>query len=249
MPSSMSLITFPLLITLSFPLAITAIFTTIFAIIILALRVLLIYVELGFVLAPQYLSKLLHLTVLTPKSRSEPSSRRTSDSKTPPASPPKTRRSRRLSSTSLSFTHTPALRQSSSAISLPAHTNPLRDFEGVGGWRLERDSDSDETENWTRINSRLTLPSSPISLRHQRSLSTRSLFMSGTAEDEGGRGSWSPNTKRVRTPLVQGAAGRGKGQIGWTLGGGESSGYFPMMSGSLGGTRGGSLSSSPGTDD
>jgi len=75
-----------------------------------------------------------------------------------------------------------------------------RDYEGVGGWRLENPVEDESL--WTSINSRLELPAdhgrrhrrsltgpiSPIEIRYNRSYSH------------------SPNTSRARTPPAYGAA-------------------------------------------
>lgn len=50
--------------------------------------------------------------------------------------------------------------------------NHLRDYEGVGGWRLGPPSDDDDL--WTKINSRLELPAEH-GRRHQRSLTSGSI--------------------------------------------------------------------------
>lgn len=58
-----------------------------------------------------------------------------------------------------------------------------RDFEGVGGWRID-DGDDEDNKAWTNINSRLELPfegSSPYSRRHQRSRSMGPVVPTETA--------------------------------------------------------------------
>ena len=211
---SLQILTLPLLVTFSLPLAFLAFLTTTFAASVLLLRVALVYAELAVYLVPQYLFVLLQLPPisdlpLTKSVVSIASSRRNSN--TPPSSPPRTRRSRRLSSTSIASNPPTGLQGSASAISLPVPpSNPLRDFEGVGGWRLSsNDSDDESTDPWTRINSRLILPAeSPVSRHHRRSLtggttpflSQESSYGMVGGHNGGESGTWSPNTKRMRTP-------------------------------------------------
>lgn len=231
---SLHIITLPLLITFSLPLAFLAFLTTTFAASILLLRLVLVHIELAIYLLPHYLLIALQLPPLAslPVVKSVASSRRNSN--TPPSSPPRTRRSRRLSSTSISST-APALRGSVSAISLPLpQSNPLRDFEGVGGWRLSsNDSDNEGTDPWTRINSRLVLPAESPTRHHRRSLTggNRPFFLtneSSYAVDMGMGGSsgpWNPNTKRMRTPTHGFTAAN---SVGTPVG---EDGYFMDVSG------------------
>lgn len=87
---------------------------------------------------------------------------------------------------------------------------PTRDFEGVGGWRLDNRSDDDEDALWTNMNSRLELPADHIR-RHHRSL-TGEGRISGFGVATGDR-SYSPenmmNTSRsrARTPNGSGIMG------------------------------------------
>lgn len=204
MPRFLSLYTFslPLAVLISIPLACTAVITTLVAASILAVRVTFVYIELVLAVVPQYIfqtddphSKLSHI-FLSPNATYDNS---------PATTPTIERRSRRLSNTSLMSTLTPA----ASAVSLPLPQQSVglgRDFEGVGGWRL--DQQSDEEQLWTRINSRLELPAeSPRRYHHQRSLTAGSY--SGDRERNRSpeltmrrNGSFSPNTKRIRTPTL-----------------------------------------------
>lgn len=88
---------------------------------------------------------------------------------------------------------------------------PTRDYEGVGGWRIDNPSDDDAL--WTKINSRLELPADHVR-RHRRSLT------SGESTARVPR-SYSPeavmNTSRARTPPSSAIVGIGDG-------------YFPPIS-------------------
>lgn len=92
-----------------------------------------------------------------------------------------------------------------------ATTTPLRDYEGVGGWRLQEDDE--EEALWIGINSRLELPAAQMR-RHQRSL-TGSRLSSGVVSPE-----------LVRTPLTIRTTGRG--MRGARSGAASPEGYFNM---------------------
>ncbi|KFY16161.1 hypothetical protein V492_01521 [Pseudogymnoascus sp. VKM F-4246] len=206
MPRFLSLYTFslPLAVLISIPLACTAVITTLAAASILAVRVTFVYIELVLAVVPHYIfrtddphSKLSH-RFLSPNATYDDSGANT---------PTIERRSRRLSNASLM---PGGLTPAASAVSLPLPKQSVglgRDFEGVGGWRL--DQQSDEEQLWTKINSRLELPAeSPRRYHHQRSLTA-----GGYSGDQRERnrspelsmrrnGSFSPNTKRIRTPTL-----------------------------------------------
>ncbi|KAH8889805.1 hypothetical protein GQ53DRAFT_197328 [Thozetella sp. PMI_491] len=125
------------------------------------------------------------------------------------------RRSRRSSQVSLQSvgTITPIqegeIPMSASGSGMLSSTGIDRDFEGVGGWRL----DDREDDNWANINSRLELPFERASARHhQRSPSGEQttpgegswLMMKAVRYDvspereKSGKPSISPNSSRVR---------------------------------------------------
>lgn len=161
----------PCLLLISVPLGLFACFTTTVALSLLAVRVSVVYFELGVAL--------LHAYVFpeTPKQlrkRNVPPS-------TP--SPPRTRH-RRSSSSSLDTVVPPARihTKSGSSASLLGASDITRDFEGVGGWRFY---DGEEEEAlWMGLNKRLELPLA-TPRRHQRR---------HTGED---RWSWSPEATRM----------------------------------------------------
>ncbi len=97
---------------------------------------------------------------------------------------------------------------------LSQSVGPTRDFEGVGGWRLDKSSDDDDAL-WTGINSRLELPADHTR-RHHRSLTGGSM-----PGDMRSKRSYSPeatmNTSKTRTPPSSIIA---------------LEGYFPHVSGS-----------------
>lgn len=116
------------------------------------------------------------------------------------------------------------------ALPLAQSIGQQRDFEGVGGWRL--DPPSDEESLWTNINARLELPADHIR-RHRRSVT------GGSAPVERIRGersyspemvmigATSPNTGKARTPPTGGSGVGVENYFGGTGGGGGSSSGSP----------------------
>jgi hypothetical protein len=204
MPRFISLYTLslPLALLISIPLACFAVITTIIAASILTVRVTFVYLELGLAVIPQYI-----LWTDNPHGRlsQRHSSQNVTFENSPATTPTIERRSRRLSNTSIISTLTPAA--SAVSLPLPRSVGLGRDFEGVGGWRL--DQQSDEEQLWTKINSRLELPAeSPRRYHHQRSLTGGSYSGEQRERNQSPEfsmrrnGSFSPNTKRIRTPTL-----------------------------------------------
>jgi hypothetical protein len=178
-------IVLPFLFIFTIPIAITASITTFISFSILLVRVVLVYIELALAIIPHYLlgesSK--SKSLQTAKFYASPTGVR--------------RRKRRTSSSSnLSCTGTITPVPGDNLLGLSQSIGPTRDFEGVGGWRLDNPSDDDTL--WTNINSRLELPADH-GRRHHRSLTSGS--MPGDAR---ANRSYSPeavmNTSRARTP-------------------------------------------------
>ena len=124
----------------------------------------------------------------------------------------------------------------------------------MGGWRLSsNDSDDEGTDPWTRINSRLVLPAESPTRHHRRSLTggNRPVFLtneSSYAVDMGeSSGTWSPNTKRMRTPTHGFTAATHVGGEGYFMNVPRQSGHSAASSAGLGGSMGtiASLSGSP----
>jgi hypothetical protein len=158
----------PFLFLFTIPIALLATLTTIIAFCILIFRVTLVYIELALTVIPHYILG------------SEPAAAAALTRANPPAAASHSRRKPRRTG---SITPIPG----GSGQTLAHH---IRDYEGVGGWRLGPPSDDDDL--WTRINSRLELPADH-GRRHQRSLTSGSI----TAQ----RKSWSPEAMmRARTP-------------------------------------------------
>lgn len=176
-----SVVTAPAILLLSVPLAAFAIVTTTFAFWLLLLRVGIVYAELFTAILHAYIAPSTGPAVTTP----------------PPASPkqrsPPSKRTSRSSSTSPTLLARNRLKSQSSA-TLPINMPVVRDYEGVGGWRLQ--ADDDEEALWMNINSRLELPAEQ-QRRHQHSLASSSRVASGMTSPE-----------LVRTPLAIRTPGR-----------------------------------------
>jgi len=179
----------PFLLLFSLPLAFFAILTTTLAFWLLVIRVVFVYYELAMTLlrasiAPSTLPQPPTPPPLSPtKHRGSPRSRRAS-------------RSSSSGSSDLHVWRTTADFKSQSSATLALST-PLRDYEGVGGWRFQEGEE--EEALWMGMNSRLELPASQMR-RHQRSLTGGSRASSGRASPE-----------LVRTPLAIRTPGRGRG--------------------------------------
>lgn len=83
-----------------------------------------------------------------------------------------------------------------------------RDFEGVGGWRLDS-GETDEEVLWTSINSRLELPADHGRRHHRRSLTSGSLPGERRGTRTGSPEEKIMNTSKARTPPV-GKSGNGE---------------------------------------
>ncbi|TVY81564.1 hypothetical protein LSUE1_G002800, partial [Lachnellula suecica] len=152
-------LTLPILVLFSLPIAIFACITTIIAFNILLFRVLLIYIDLAGAVLPYYLlgvSPRPYIPQKTPVS---------------PTAVPVRRRKRSNSSTGTitSIASHTSLSNSHSVLRLSQSVGPTRDFEGVGGWRLDNPNSEEEDALWTKINGRLELPAEH-GRRHKRSL-------------------------------------------------------------------------------
>ena len=164
----------PLLLLFSLPLVVFAIITTSLAFWLLLSRAAAVYYELLVALLQAYINPPSTSAVSLPPSPTKQRSPRSRDGCSPDLlkrTNPKSQRSATL-----------------------ATSNPLRDFEGVGGWRLPEDDGLDEAL-WMGMNSRLELPTAAIR-RQQRSYTPSSPAVSGRASPE-----------LVRTPLFVRTAG------------------------------------------
>lgn len=186
------------LLVVSIPLAIFATITTSIAILLLACRAAIVYVQLTVALVGAWIdpnsTKPSPVTYPTPPNSSPT---RMSPTRQRP------RRSNIAGSTSSQETIVPAAKvhisNSSGKFTPSLNTSETtRDFEGVGGWRTP--GDDDEEALWMGMNSRLQLAADVAPRRHHRSLT-------GTSSP-GQRRSWSqealrtsPVHSRARTPV------------------------------------------------
>ena len=169
----------PALLLLIVPLATFAAITSILAFSTLFFRVLLVYAELaGVLLQNQFSAK------DTPRSGNKSISASLSIQRT------KNAHRRRSSSNGGSTTpKAPEL----SGLGAYGSGNPIRDYEGVGGWRVP--SSEDEDVLWTHMNSRLELPAlaDNRARNHHRSSTSSTLIAIPMLTP-------SPTQSRARTP-------------------------------------------------
>ncbi|ESZ99112.1 hypothetical protein SBOR_0522 [Sclerotinia borealis F-4128] len=211
--SAFYVIILPFLFFFTVPIAIFASITTTFAFCLLCFRVVIVYIELALAVIPYYLCR--------PKT--EIKVKQSKRAIYNPPTLPLRRKNRRSSASGSqlatgSITPIPVriLKGSESMLGLGQSVGFARDYEGVGGWRLDT-SGSDDDALWTNMNSRLELPANYGRRHHQRSLTSSSLPLE---EWKMRSPETTMNTSKTRTPPT----------IGSGLGG-ES--YFPTMTPSL----------------
>lgn len=234
----------PFLFVVTVPLAVFAGITTTLAFSILSFRVILVYLDIALSLVPQCFGtrKPHHYAAYTKRRDGRPVSPAASSSVhsgefclgTPTPSqqqlppPPMGRRHRRRPSSVTSIVSAgSATPIGDMAMGLMPSIGPDRDFEGVGGWRSDRDGDDD---TWTTINSRLELPDRSHARNHHRSPSggpvtpgdSGVLMMKARArspEAMGMRTPPSPTSFRTRTPSASRMS---------AISMANSDGYFPL---------------------
>ncbi|KAI1074988.1 hypothetical protein F5B20DRAFT_561846 [Whalleya microplaca] len=206
----LQLFIFPFVFLVTLPLALCAGFTTILAFLVLFLRLFLVYFDVG-------LETLRYIMLggSAAHNRYISSQRPGSPSASPQSSPElrtttTTRRRsgarKRNNSSVSSGTLTPI--GSLDGLALTPSTGLGRDFEGLGGWRLDSlaggaDAETPEDLQWTNLNSRLEMP---YRRHHYRSQSGAAILSGasgfGLYSSKAGtrRGSHSPGEFKVATP-------------------------------------------------
>lgn len=180
----------PFLFLFTIPVAIFAVITTTLAFSLLLFRAILVYFELTVAVIPYYvLGPKATAKTIIPHTMSYPSSGVS-------AAPVKRRKRRSSSSSKLSGTGSITPVPSEPVLPFSQSIGPTRDFEGVGGWRLDNPSDDDAL--WTNINSRLELPADH-GRRHHRSL-TSGMLPGEMRQMRGFSPEATMNTSRPRTP-------------------------------------------------
>jgi hypothetical protein len=200
---------FPFVFLIALPLALFAGLTTVLAFFVLFIRLFMVYFDVG-------LETLRYVFVGHNQNRRivelPLSSRRPSLQMTPIGSPPsspestKSQRTRRRAD-SIGSSST-SLHSGLGALATISGTGLDRDFEGVGGWRLQDSVDDAEERAWESLNSRLEVPD-----HHRHHFRSHSggggLYMKsdsriGAAGPERlmRTNSSSPNSSRIRTPTV-----------------------------------------------
>ncbi|KAI1398352.1 hypothetical protein F4819DRAFT_468921 [Hypoxylon fuscum] len=200
---------FPFLFFVALPLALCAGFTTILAFMVLFLRLFLVYFDVGLeTLRYVLLGHATHTQYIS--SQRPPSPTPIASESSPSSSPEVRRRRRRKRQGSLSSgTVTPI--SNLDGLALTPSLGLERDFEGVGGWRLDNvdfDADAADDQQWYNLNSRLEIPDHRHHFRSQSGgailsgTSGLGLYMKGGSmySPEGPRTHASPNSSRSRTP-------------------------------------------------
>ncbi|KAM4064671.1 hypothetical protein HRG_004964 [Hirsutella rhossiliensis] len=210
----------PFLLVVTVPLALFAGITTTLAFSILSFRVILVYLDIALSLVPQcfgtrktrYAAYARHHHGRPVSPAASSSAHSNQNSPTTPTAPQQQllpsstgrRRRRRPSSVTSVVSAGSTTPVGDMAMGLMPSIGPDRDFEGVGGWRSDRDSDDD---TWTAINSRLELPDRIHARNHHRSPSggpvtpgdSGVLMMKPRARSPEARTPPSPNSCRTRT--------------------------------------------------
>ncbi|KAI0135999.1 hypothetical protein F4776DRAFT_114319 [Hypoxylon sp. NC0597] len=226
---------FPFLFFVALPLALCAGFTTILAFMVLFLRLFLVYLDVGLETLRYVLVGHAAHTRYVASQRTPPPPSLASSEPSPPSSP-ETRhghRRKRQGSVSISSgTATPI--GGLDGLALAPSIGLQRDFEGIGGWRLDSvdvDADAADDHQWYNLNSRLEIPDH----RHHFRSQSGGAVLSGTSglglcmksantttahSPEGVRIHTSSNSSRSRTPTNS----RPRGFIKL-----DEDGYFPSM--------------------
>ncbi|KAI4866270.1 hypothetical protein F4820DRAFT_264029 [Hypoxylon rubiginosum] len=203
---------FPFLFLVALPLALCAGFTTILAFMVLFLRLFLVYFDVGLeTLRYALLGHAAHTRYVA--SQQTPNTTPTPSEASPPSSPEaRTRRRRKRQSSVSSGATTPIGNRD--GLGLTPSIGFERDFEGVGGWRLDRvdiDADAAEDQQWYTLNSRLDIPDRRHHFRSQSGgavlsganglgLYVKGANTAGAYSPDGLRIYASPNSSKSRTP-------------------------------------------------
>lgn len=195
--NAFSSITAPIVLLTSIPLAIFAVLTTTLAFWLLFIRVFVVYVELLAVLLRAYLDPFRSLRVKLPSGYTSK----------PRQVEPAKGSYRSFISAEL---HPKVKGQSRSSVDLLGNVS-TRDFEGVGGWRVE--GDADEEALWMGMNSRLELPAITTHRQRHRDLTSSSQQSSGSS-----------SPVLLRSPTII----RGRTGTRFRAGGESPEGYFSL---------------------
>ncbi|KAI1277544.1 hypothetical protein F5Y07DRAFT_89543 [Xylaria sp. FL0933] len=157
----LKLFVFPFVFFVALPLALCAGISTIVAFLVLFLRLFLVYFDVGMeTLRYVLMGNATHTHYFAARTVTPGSSTNSTPPSSPPVTASKHRRDVRRRGSSGSGLLTP--KPSADPFSAVAPSIGLeRDFEGVGGWRLEStdvDTDNPEEQQWWNLNSRLENP-------------------------------------------------------------------------------------------
>ncbi|KAI8957218.1 hypothetical protein F5Y11DRAFT_99404 [Daldinia sp. FL1419] len=226
---------FPFLFFVALPLALCAGFTTILAFMVLFLRLFLVYFDVGLeTLRYVLVGHAAHTRSIA--HQRTPSGTPPHSSESSPPSSPEAQHRRRRSKIQGSFSSGSVTPIGFDGLALTPAAGLERDFEGVGGWRLDSvdvDAGAADDQQWYSLNSRLEIPDRRHHFRSQSGGPVLSgngglgLYMKGANAStiyspEGLRLFASPNSSRSRTPT----SGRPRNFTKL-----DDDEYFPMIEG------------------
>ncbi|KAI0890330.1 uncharacterized protein GGS22DRAFT_150608 [Annulohypoxylon maeteangense] len=225
---------FPFLFLVALPLALCAGLTTILAFMVLFLRLFLVYFDVGLETVRYILvGHAAHTRSVTARQASSIPQPLPLDHSLSSSPEPRHRRRRKTQGSTSSGSITPV--NSLDGFALTPTIGVERDFEGVGGWRLDSvdvDADAADDRQWYNLNSRLDLLDRRHHFRSQSGgavsgtnglgLYVKGPNTSAAFNSEGPRIYTSPNSSRSRTPTSSRPRGFTK------LDGDE---YFPTLEG------------------
>ncbi|KAI1341575.1 hypothetical protein F5Y15DRAFT_361067 [Xylariaceae sp. FL0016] len=219
LPNPLQFLVFPFVLFVAFPLALCAGFTTIFAFLVLFARLFLVYFDVGLETLRYVLLGHAAQTRYIASQRTPSASLLASADSSPLPSPNpdvasprhKIRRKRRSSVTVSGRPVTPPGKLN--GLAFTSTTGLDRDFEGIGGWRLDSvdmDAQGADEQEWYALNSRLEV----LERRHHMRSHSGGAILPGTGNSgmgmqsnragsrspEGLRMTTSPNSSRSRTP-------------------------------------------------
>ncbi|PSR78029.1 hypothetical protein BD289DRAFT_417125 [Coniella lustricola] len=221
----------PFLFVVTIPLAILAGITTTLAFTVLMFRVAVVYLDIAVNMVPQYITG--HRIFPFPRAYA--------------TSVVIARQSSAVSNNNINnnnSNNTTTITKRADSVMIIPSIGMDRDFEGVGGWRLNG-KDADDDDAWTQLNSRLELPLDTSRRQHHRSPSGGATTPGGGGGNSGTGGDYlmmksphAPRSKDASPDNTPGKRGRGErtgsSAVGTTMSPNSSRHRTPTASNVLG---------------